>query len=287
MYSNVNIPDFEGLFSGAGALLPIVFAALAVGLVIVLIIGLAMMAITYLGEAAYARMSLMAYDGVPVKIEDLFGIKGYWLKAIGLYFVIALRILAWMLVPYLFGIFLLVLGIVAAESGQSLMAAVMAMCVGSLLAFASFVLAIMASLRYMLAPYLLFEDSSKGINQLIRESKALMNGYKWEMFVFYLSFLGWLLLIPITLGLAVFYVGPYLQLSLAGAYRAIRYLQAQKTGIMSPGGPVEPAADAFGAPTPTQYAWQTVPAAATPAAAAVLGMYMQQSIDQVPVMPPP
>jgi len=222
---------------------PIVIGALIFGLMVGLIIGLVLVAISYLGEGAYARMSLMAYDGVPVQINDLLGIKGYWLKVIGLYFMITLRILMWMLPLYIPGLILILWNVLSGNLNifVSLLSGVFIL--GSILH------AIKASLLYLLAPYLLFEDSSKGINQVINESKIQMKGYIMQMVVFYLSFFWWYVLVAVTCGLAALYVGPYVALSVAGAYRAIRSQQEQNTaGTIPEAGAV----GAFGVPTHVQ-----------------------------------
>ena len=51
----------------------------------------------------------------------------------------------------------------------------------------------------------------------------MMKGHKWKTFVYDLSFLGWLLLSILTLGLlTIFYVSPYKASSDAELYKAIR-----------------------------------------------------------------
>jgi len=161
--------------------------------------------ISFVGQLAYQRMSLMAYDGVDVRIGDLLGIKDYWAKLLGMYLWMALRVLLWSLL-------FIIPGIIAAY-------------------------------RYALAPYLMFEDPSKGINQVIDESAALMRGFKAELFIFDLSFIGWWLLCAVTFGVATLWVGPYYQIAHAGAYRAIRYLATARLSSASTP-PVPAAADA-------------------------------------------
>lgn len=54
---------------------------------------------------------------------------------------------------------------------------------------------IIAMYRYRMAIYLLLEHPEMSVMDCIRESKRLMKGHKWELFVFDLSFIGWALLI--------------------------------------------------------------------------------------------
>ena len=45
----------------------------------------------------------------------------------------------------------------------------------------------------------------------------MMHGYKGELFVLYLSFIGWMILSSFTCGLLyVLYVGPYIEMTKAG-----------------------------------------------------------------------
>jgi len=169
---------------------PFIAVFLSVFVLLVVVFALALSAVSLVGTGAFQRMSLMAYDGVDVRVGDLLGIKDYWLKLLGLYLWIALRIIAWSLL-------FIIPGIIAAYS-------------------------------YALAPYLMFEDPSKGINQVIDESTALMRGYKGELFLFDLSFIGWWLLGLVTFGIATLWVGPYYYIARAGAYRAIRYMATNR-----------------------------------------------------------
>lgn len=53
---------------------------------------------------------------------------------------------------------------------------------------------VMAHYRYAQALYILIDDPTKSPVQCLRESKAMMNGHKMELFKLDLSFLGWYLL---------------------------------------------------------------------------------------------
>lgn len=55
----------------------------------------------------------------------------------------------------------------------------------------------------------------------ITRSRQLMDGHKWDYFVMALSFIGWGLLVGITLGIAAIWVQPYMQLSFANFYREL------------------------------------------------------------------
>ena len=103
-----------------------------------------------------------------------------------------------------------------------------------------------AAYRYRMAIYLLLEHPEMSAMQCIRESKRLMKGHKWELFVLDLSFIGWALLVALAdavsteladmlpastateiiavvgFGLLVqFYVFPYMELTQAGYYKQL------------------------------------------------------------------
>lgn len=70
--------------------------------------------------------------------------------------------------------------------------------------------------------FILAEDPSKSIMDCIKESARMMDGHKSEYFVLQLSFIGWYLLGGITLGIAFFWVSPYIQLTNANYYLTIK-----------------------------------------------------------------
>jgi uncharacterized membrane protein len=46
-----------------------------------------------------------------------------------------------------------------------------------------------------------------------------MQGHRWRLFVLCLSFFWWFLLVTVTAGIALIYVGPYMSATLAGFYQ--------------------------------------------------------------------
>ncbi len=82
---------------------------------------------------------------------------------------------------------------------------------------------IVKSFAYSMAPYIVYENPNLTANQTLALSRKLTDGYKLELFVMELSFIGWYLLSGLTLGiLGILYVNPYYQLSRAGAYEWLR-----------------------------------------------------------------
>jgi len=56
-------------------------------------------------------------------------------------------------------------------------------------------------------------------NQAISESRKIMDGHKMELFILDLSFLGWWIISIIALGIPLFWVIPYYQMSRATFYQ--------------------------------------------------------------------
>lgn len=63
--------------------------------------------------------------------------------------------------------------------------------------------------RYSAIPNIVSDNPKIGIGTAIRQSCDVMRGNGWKMIRFYLSFIGWALLVPVTLGLILIYLIPY------------------------------------------------------------------------------
>ena len=75
---------------------------------------------------------------------------------------------------------------------------------------------------YRLVPYLLADDPALSGREAIDRSRALMDGNKAHALLLDVSFVGWMLLSILTLGiLFVFHVGPYIQCANAEFFRAL------------------------------------------------------------------
>lgn len=77
-------------------------------------------------------------------------------------------------------------------------------------------------LSYSQTPYILQDHPEYSAVQAITESRRLMEGCKWNYFVFLLSFLGWGILTAVTLGLAWLFVGPYFSAAQAAFYDELK-----------------------------------------------------------------
>ena len=86
---------------------------------------------------------------------------------------------------------------------------------------------IVKTYAYSMSMYILAENKGKSARECINESKAMTDGHKMDLFVLNLSFIGWLLLVGITLGIASIWVVPYMNATMANAYQSLKPVQAE------------------------------------------------------------
>ena len=81
---------------------------------------------------------------------------------------------------------------------------------------------------YSMAPYIIYENPNLTAGQAIKMSKKMTDGYKADLFVLNLSFIGWKLLVGLTGGLVgIFWANPYMGLTHAGAYEDLKWKAIQ------------------------------------------------------------
>ena len=81
---------------------------------------------------------------------------------------------------------------------------------------------IIKTYAYSMSVYILAENKGKSARECIKESVAMTMGYKVDLFVLGLSFIGWGLLSCITFGIALIWVMPYMQATYANAYNLLK-----------------------------------------------------------------
>lgn len=64
---------------------------------------------------------------------------------------------------------------------------------------------------YAMSFYIQKDNPEMTANESITESRRMMNGYKWKLFCLDLSYIGWILLCILTLGILSFWVSPKIQ----------------------------------------------------------------------------
>ena len=80
---------------------------------------------------------------------------------------------------------------------------------------------IIAAYQYAMVNYIIAENPGISAREALEMSKEMMRGNKFRFFRLGLSFLGWAIVVVLTLGIAGIWVGPYMQASFAAFYRDI------------------------------------------------------------------
>ena len=77
---------------------------------------------------------------------------------------------------------------------------------------------IIAALAYSQAFYIMADDPTIKPMDALKKSREMMDGYKWDLFLLGLSFIGWALLCILTLGIGFLWLTPYMQATFAQFY---------------------------------------------------------------------
>ncbi len=91
---------------------------------------------------------------------------------------------------------------------------------------------IVKHLAYSMAPYILSENPNIGASRALELSEQMTHGYKWDILLVSLSFIGWYLLGSLALCIGVLFVNPYYLATKAQLYLALRQ-NALESGITS------------------------------------------------------
>lgn len=94
---------------------------------------------------------------------------------------------------------------------------------------------IIAAYRYRFALYNLCEDPERGVMEVLRMSKAQTKGFKGQIFVLDLTFIGWKLLTSLTLGILGIWVTPYIQQTDIGYFHTIKSIKGADTATPEDG----------------------------------------------------
>lgn len=96
-----------------------------------------------------------------------------------------------------------------------------------------FIPGIIKSFSYAMTLYILADCPNVKAKDALKLSMRMMAGHKGELFVFFLSYIGWAILSAFTFGiLHVFYVAPYMNSSLACYYLEVRE-DALRRGVIT------------------------------------------------------
>ena len=75
---------------------------------------------------------------------------------------------------------------------------------------------------YALTPYILIDYPELSANQAINLSRKMMKGHKFDLFWLGLSFIGWILLGILTLGIGYLWLIPYINTATAAFYQDVK-----------------------------------------------------------------
>ena len=90
---------------------------------------------------------------------------------------------------------------------------------------------IVKSIAYSQTVYVLKDCPELSYNQAIERSMAMMEGHKWQYFCLMLSFIGWILLVCLTMGIATLWVTPYMTATMAHFYEYVKEEYEKRTAI--------------------------------------------------------
>ena len=81
---------------------------------------------------------------------------------------------------------------------------------------------IIKGLSYSMAPFIAIEHPEYSASKAINASKAMMKGNKMRLFLLFLSFIGWMLLCMLSLGIGFLWLMPYMYTTFAAFYNDIK-----------------------------------------------------------------
>jgi uncharacterized membrane protein len=108
------------------------------------------------------------------------------------------------------------------DCGRSIAGMIMMSIVTSLYSLLLLVPGIIASLALFFVPYIIKDNPDLSIMETLRLSRKMMEGHKWQLFKLQLSFLGWIFLNVLTLGIGSLWLIPYMMTTLAAFYQDVK-----------------------------------------------------------------
>jgi uncharacterized membrane protein len=84
---------------------------------------------------------------------------------------------------------------------------------------------IIKAISYSMAFFIMHDHPEMTSREALQKSKTMMKGYKGKIFNLGLSFIGWILLGVLTLGIGLLWVYPYMYLSIANFYENLKRSQ--------------------------------------------------------------
>ena len=92
---------------------------------------------------------------------------------------------------------------------------------------------IIKAISYSMSYFILIDDPDISANDARKKSMQIMEGNKWRLFCLYCSFIGWILLSILTLGILMFWVVPYIEVATVEFYQSLIGANNQDQGNLS------------------------------------------------------
>lgn len=153
----------------------------------------------------------------PAEITDLFyGYKRFW-HVLGTLILKGLAIAASM-IPAFVLMFILIWSM---DYGLGYSYSILSVCIFFLLYCLALIPAIILSLAYAMVSYILRDRPELSCADVLAQSRMMMKGHKWELFLLYLSFIGWIILSVFTLFIGLLWLAPYMQMTVTKFYEQL------------------------------------------------------------------
>lgn len=172
----------------------------------------------------------MTVSPEPVSFSDYLQGFNSWLQAIltGIWITLWLILWSMLVIPFvLIGSIIITIqatpdilnGMTETALDASLSPSIMILT--TVITIAALVIICIKSLAYSMTFCIVAEHKDISIRKTLNISKLITKGYKWQLFVLDLSFIGWGLLSVITLGIAGLWVRPYRTMTKINVYHSI------------------------------------------------------------------
>lgn len=184
-------------------------------------------AIVTLFSVGYMSMSLKLLEGIKPKISDLLdGFKVNPMKSVGLFLLLMLLLIPVIIVSILILVvpLIVIFGFSFINNGMlfgSIITLFMLLGLSVISVLFMTISSTILSAYFFASYYMVLEGDNRGVFAIFKESRKLIKGRVLEYVVFTLSFLGWYLTVPFTLGLSLLWIKSYTSIAFANYYNAI------------------------------------------------------------------
>ena len=94
--------------------------------------------------------------------------------------------------------------------------------------------AIILGLAYAMVPFVIRDNKEMGVREVLRTSRMMMRGHKWQLFILELTFIGWALLCILSLGIGLLWLTPYMTATYAHFYEDVKAEYEAKQAATKP-----------------------------------------------------